>query len=61
MAASTIWGRMGVCGVNGVAPWSVLQVSLLGVLVRVLDDMRSSLGAGNHWCSTSLDACFLLE
>jgi len=23
LAASSIWGRMGVCGVNGVAPWSV--------------------------------------
>jgi len=39
----------------------LLQVSLLGVLVRVLDDMQSSLGAGNCQCSTSLKACFLLE
>ena len=23
LAASSIWGRMGVCGVNGFAPWSV--------------------------------------
>jgi len=23
LAASSIWGRIGVCGVNGVAPWSV--------------------------------------
>jgi len=23
VAAISIWGRMGVCGVNGVAPWSV--------------------------------------
>jgi len=39
----------------------LLQVSLPGVLVRVLGDVQRSLGAGNRQYSTSLKACFPWE